>query len=289
MHSLKTIAGALLVFTLCCNSMRSQAQDFSGTWEGNFGKGSDMVQPEKIIMELFRKNDTLYSGATHLYYRNEKYEHYKVTARFDVKTNSLVVSEDTVLSFKLMFGATRSAGTYSLKTENNSNGNALWGYWTTNRRVLFQYRTVTARFARKTDPTARNENADVTVTATVKKDSVLDRHPDIQSLVEIDPKTEDTIKAEIYDNGIIDDDSVSLYFDDSLVVSKQRITDKPLLFMIPAKNMKAISKLKLVAESLGSVPPCTALLIVTTGRKRYEINLSSNFSQNAVVEFLLKE
>lgn len=274
---------------LLCFAMHGKAQDFSGTWEGNFGRSNAMLKPEKIIMELYKKNDSLYSGATHLYYRKEKYEHYKVSARYDESSKRLIVREDSMLSVKLMFGVTWLAGTYELKLENNGKANALWGYWTTNERVVFQYKTVTARFTKTNDSTATGESTESTAGITLTNDTVLKRFSDIQSLVEIDPQTEDTIKAEIFDNGMIDDDSVSLYVDDSLVVSKQRITDQPLLFVLPVKKLRPISKLKLVAESLGSVPPCTALMIVTTGRHRYEINLSSNFYQNAVVEFLLKE
>lgn len=289
MQTLKSLHKICYSLLLLCCAMQGEAQDFSGTWEGNFGRSGEIMRPEKIIMELYKKNDSLYSGATHLYYKKGKYEHYKVSARFDNRSNSLIVSEDSVQSFKLVFGATQVAGTYTLNTANNSNGQSLWGYWSTNRRLLFQYRTVTARFTKINDSTATGESTESTAGITLTNDTVLKRFSDIQSLVEIDPQTEDTINAEIFDNGMIDDDSVSLYFDDSLVVSKQRITDQPLLFVLPVKKLKPISKLKLVAESLGLVSPCTALMIVTTGRNRYEINLSSNFYQNAVVEFLLKE
>ena len=40
---------------------------------------------------------------------------------------------------------------------------------------------------------------------------------------------------------------------------------------------------------MGSIPPCTALMIIYIQNKRYEVYLSSNFEKNAVVEFFLKE
>ena len=63
------------------------------------------------------------------------------------------------------------------------------------------------------------------------------------------------------------------------------ITAKPITFYVSlSKNVNPIAHLRLVAENMGSIPPCTALMIVTTKTKRYEVRLSSNFSKNATVE-----
>jgi hypothetical protein len=75
-----------------------------------------------------------------------------------------------------------------------------------------------------------------------------------------------------------------------LLINKKLITDKALTFYVSLnKKINPISHLRLVAESLGNIPPCTALMVVTTKKKRYEVRLSSNFSKNASVELFLKE
>ena len=46
--------------------------------------------------------------------------------------------------------------------------------------------------------------------------------------------------------------------------------------------------LELFANNLGSIPPNTALLVLTCKRKRYEINLSSTETVNGGVKLLFK-
>jgi hypothetical protein len=116
------------------------------------------------------------------------------------------------------------------------------------------------------------------------------RETDIQSLIEIDSKEKDSIKVEVYDNGDIDGDSVSVYEEHVQRIYKKMISTKPITFYVTLnKNVNPIAHLRMVAESLGSIPPCTALMIVTTKTKRYEVRLSSNFNKNATVELFLKE
>ena len=68
------------------------------------------------------------------------------------------------------------------------------------------------------------------------------------------------------------------------------ITAKPITFYVSLnKNVNPIAHLRLVAENMGTIPPCTALMIVTTKTKRYELRLLSNFKKNATVELFLKE
>lgn len=134
------------------------------------------------------------------------------------------------------------------------------------------------------------ENAVRKNTPVILPPQISQRETDIQSLLEIAPAEKDSIKVEVYDNGEIDGDSVSVYEGQVLRVHKKMITDKPLLFYVSlSRQLNPICHLRLVAESLGSIAPCTALMIVSTRTKRYEVRLSSNFRKNATVELFLKE
>jgi hypothetical protein len=126
-------------------------------------------------------------------------------------------------------------------------------------------------------------------TIVVPKDQKLERRSDIQSLVEVSSGEKDSILIELYDNGIVDNDSASIYLDDSLLLYKQFVSGEPVSFYVSLDKQRPINKLKLIAENLGSIPPCTVLMLIITKKKRYEVNLSSNFNSNAVVEFFLKE
>jgi hypothetical protein len=173
-------------------------------------------------------------------------------------------------------------GNYTMKLSTDDTLLTLDGEWKDNSRSIFRCPT-TGVWLEKKNPSSKNH------VAPLKLDKNLERGSDIQSLIEIGQDEKDSITIELYDNGIVDHDSVSLYLDDSLLLYKQFVTAKPIVLTISLLNKTSLSKLKLAAESLGSIPPCTVLMFVKTKRKRYEVNLSSNFNSNGVVEFFLKE
>ena len=92
------------------------------------------------------------------------------------------------------------------------------------------------------------------------------------------------IKIELYDNAEIDDDTVSVFLNNTLLLHKKRLTDKPLVLSISAFP-NTDYELMMYAENLGRIPPNTSLMIVTAGKKRYEMRISSNEQKNAVVRF----
>ena len=138
-------------------------------------------------------------------------------------------------------------------------------------------------------PLAKNTPSIKTAPA-VMPAKISERETDVQSILEIDAAEKDSIKVDVYDNGEIDGDSVSVYEENSPRINKKMITAKPITFYVSLnKNVNPIAHLRLVAENMGSIPPCTALMIITTKTKRYEVRLSSNFNKNATVELFLKE
>lgn len=93
------------------------------------------------------------------------------------------------------------------------------------------------------------------------------------------------IELKVYDNGTVDNDTVSVYLDKKLVVSKQRLTEKPIIVTFKLDETNDYHELVMVAENLGEIPPNTSLMIVTAGAKQYEVRITSNEQKNAVVIF----
>lgn len=91
------------------------------------------------------------------------------------------------------------------------------------------------------------------------------------------------IRIELYDNGEIDGDTITVYHNNRLVVSRKRLTDKPITLTVHADEDDAVHEFVMVAENLGSIPPNTALMIITAGSKRYETFVTSTEQKNAVV------
>ncbi len=90
-------------------------------------------------------------------------------------------------------------------------------------------------------------------------------------------------KIDLYDNGEIDGDRISVYHNNELIVSNKTLTDKPISFTIKADENASVHEFVMVAENLGSIPPNTALMIVTAGNQRYELFITSTEQKNAVV------
>ncbi|MGN6416718.1 MAG: hypothetical protein ACTHMC_04480 [Pseudobacter sp.] len=89
----------------------------------------------------------------------------------------------------------------------------------------------------------------------------------------------------IYDNGAIDNDTISVYHNRKLVLSKKRLTDRPLTVEIELSEEDDTHELVMVAENLGEIPPNTSLMVVNAGSKYYEVRITSTEQKNAVVVF----
>lgn len=113
-----------------------------------------------------------------------------------------------------------------------------------------------------------------------------DRENNVIKTIEVDA-TEITIK--IYDNGEVDDDTVSVYLDNKLVIASQRISSKPLTYKFQLNESEPEHIVTMVADNLGRIPPNTSLMIVNAGDKRYEVFISTNEQKNAVIRFRYKK
>src|SRR4051812_41206357 len=110
--------------TTCCFS-----QDISGIWEGNYGKNLLTPQPQKLLVEINIYNDSLIRGISHLYYRNNKYEHYFIKGIFRKRDSSFVFNEDSTLSVKLGWLASNCLGTYKTKLRITDSSMRQEGKW----------------------------------------------------------------------------------------------------------------------------------------------------------------
>lgn len=96
------------------------------------------------------------------------------------------------------------------------------------------------------------------------------------------------IRLDLYDNGEIDGDTVSIYHNNALVVSRAVLGRKPVSLRIAVDAARPHHELVLVAENLGSIPPNTSLMTVTTATGRYEVFISSSEQKNAKLVIDLK-
>jgi hypothetical protein len=100
--------------------------------------------------------------------------------------------------------------------------------------------------------------------------------------------TEDSVVLSLYDNGEIDGDTVSVFLNNELLVSKVGLTAKAFKKTIYFKPGEMI-QLTLFADNLGSIPPNTGLLLITTANERYPVYFSSTLNKSSSVLLRRKE
>jgi hypothetical protein len=93
------------------------------------------------------------------------------------------------------------------------------------------------------------------------------------------------IEVNIYDNGTVDNDTISVYLDKKLVLAKKRLTEKAISLKVNLDDSANYHELVMVAENLGEIPPNTSLMVVKAGKQQYEVRITSTEQKNAVIVF----
>ena len=104
-------------------------------------------------------------------------------------------------------------------------------------------------------------------------------------LVKVLTVSDPDVTVKLYDNGEIDDDTISVYLDKKLVLSSKRLTASPLIVKLKMDEENKEHELVMVAENLGRIPPNTSLMIVESGEQRFDVRITSTTQKNAMVRF----
>jgi hypothetical protein len=99
----------------------------------------------------------------------------------------------------------------------------------------------------------------------------------------------DSLELSLYDNGEIDGDTVSIYMNGEVILSKQGLKASAIKKTIYITPGNEDFTLVLFAENLGKYPPNTGLLVVHDGDDVYNLRFSSDFEKNAGIIFRRKK
>lgn len=97
------------------------------------------------------------------------------------------------------------------------------------------------------------------------------------------------IVIQLYDNGEIDGDTITVFDNNQIIAYRKGLAKNPITLKIKATSDDPVHEIVMVANNLGSIPPNTALMIVTTGDKHYELFISSDEKKNAKIVIQYKE
>lgn len=110
------------------------------------------------------------------------------------------------------------------------------------------------------------------------------REIDIRQRIEV---VSDSLTLYFYDNGVIDNDTISVYYNNAMLVSQQRLSYNPVTVTIPIRKDDS-NELVMFANNEGEVPPNSALLVFTDNKIRREITMVSTLKKSGTVIFTKK-
>lgn len=99
----------------------------------------------------------------------------------------------------------------------------------------------------------------------------------------------DSLEINLYDNGEVDGDTVSVLINGTIIMPKVGLSTNAVRKKISTANTGDSIQLIMYAETLGSLPPNTGLLIVYDGTERYEIRFSGDMQKSSAIVFRRKQ
>jgi hypothetical protein len=99
----------------------------------------------------------------------------------------------------------------------------------------------------------------------------------------------DSFVVQLYDNGEIDGDRISVFYNKQLILANEKLTHKSIKLNLVIDPLKAENEISMFAENLGLIPPNTALMIIDDGRKKYETRITSSLQKNATIRIKRKK
>lgn len=107
-----------------------------------------------------------------------------------------------------------------------------------------------------------------------------ERENRLVNTIQVDVKD---VQIDYYDNGQIDNDTITVYLNNIKVINSQKLTYSPITLHLQLDENHPLQEVITVADNLGDIPPNTALMVITAGKKRYEVTIASDEKRNAKV------
>ena len=110
--------------------------------------------------------------------------------------------------------------------------------------------------------------------------------PRRKDIIKTIPISQPTFRVDFYDNGEIDGDSITVFYNSKIILSHKMLSTKAISLTLALDENVRENVITMYADNLGSIPPNTAFMIVTDGNKRYEVHISSDTEKSGSVVFV---
>ena len=94
------------------------------------------------------------------------------------------------------------------------------------------------------------------------------------------------VDISFYDNGEIDDDSITVYHNLNPIIQRGRLSHLPISYGFDASDNNRFQSFIIVADNLGKIPPNSALMVIYTNHERYEVFIESDLKTNGEVRIV---
>ncbi|MBN9380274.1 MAG: hypothetical protein J0H74_05890 [Chitinophagaceae bacterium] len=278
----------LIPLILCCWMIPCclPAEDLSGIWKGTLTQGPGGCYPRYFLeLQINLINDQI-TGKAYDYYDKAHFVKMSFTGRYNPRTRRLVLIEDKILQADIPPDCAVCIKTYDLTWSKEGAEEVLRGDWKgiiQDRRVACPPGKILLKRAAASDFPVDSVQND-TLQALQKQLHLQPREKEVVKSITVNNPD---IKIELYDNGEIDHDTVTVFINGKLLLYRQMLTDRPLTMNIHA--LPGIEyELVMYADNLGEIPPNTALMMVTAGTRKIEAFLSSSEQKSAAVRLVYK-
>ncbi len=277
----------LFLWMFLIRAFSSSAADLHGIWKGTLTQEAGGCYPQYSIELQIDFGNNEISGRAYDFYDTGKYVKLSFTGRYNPQTKQLVLTENKVLQSRIPEYCIPCIKTYELTYSKNEKEEMLTGDWSGHvdgaqnpcpPGKVFLKRALVSDF--------KHEIEQSDTLALIQQTMHLS--PRIKEVVRAMTVESPQVKIQLYDNGEIDNDTITVFINNTLLIYRQRLTEKPLTIDFNAKP-DIDYELVMYADNLGTIPPNTALMVVTAGRKKFEVFLSSSEQKSATVRFVYKK
>jgi hypothetical protein len=254
---------AVFVFVLLLGTCAA-AQEVAGIWKGTLTQAPGGCFPQyHIELQLAIKGNAV-SGVCYHYSDVRNYVKKNVEGTYNPVTKTVSLNEKKILTFHIPKECTPCIRNYSLAHVKDVTLEHLSGEWS---------------------GVVLNTNTACSPGRITLKRALASEFDHIQE-IKVDTGN---IRLDFYDNGEIDGDTISVLLNNKVVVSNQRLALKPVTVDIKVDLEHPEQEITMVGENQGTIPPNTALLLITSGDKRYRLSLNSTEKKNAQVRFIYEK
>jgi hypothetical protein len=303
----------LVLVLLLSQTFSTYAQDVNGYWYGSGNVANGASANNYLVEMLLSQNGTAVSGVVNYYFKNT-FRSFKINGNFNSQSRQLSIFNIPVTYFGSpinmevdcpmdIFAQLRVS-----QIGSNLKGSFVGreGYKRTCPEIFFDFSlnkdagnkdsVLTAlRNYKETHQVWSPSGSDTAIAAVIQQRPVVNyvivdefrkRENVIAEEIQVDA---DSVSVDFYDNGEVDGDSISVFFNNQLLTFNRLLSTKAMHFRLGLDQTKELNEVAMFANNLGSLPPNTALMVVSDGKKRYEVRLSSSLDKNAVVRIRRKK